>query len=93
MKWDEVIEDIEEDETANLEYNDSPYEDPKFYIFITRDRYPGLVVKNITNRTIYPQVIWYAAKYDYEEVKDVELLDKLRRGIVRSYPAATRKVD
>jgi len=92
LKWDEAIEDIKEDETANIPYKESPYEQPRYCIWIWRDKYPSLVVKNITNRPVRPQIIWIAAKFSFEEVVDPDVLDKLRRGLIRSYPIAIGKV-
>lgn len=93
LKWDEDISDIEEDETATVEYEDSPYEDPQFQLWVIRDRYPGLKIKNIINRTLYPQIIFIGAKFNYEEVTDTEILDKLKRGVIKSTPITWRKIE
>jgi len=93
LKFDESpIEKINED-LIGLEYRDSPYEDPIFHIWIFRDEYPGLVVKNILNRKIEPEIVWYCAKFTFEEVTEPVLLDKLQRHIIRSEPILRYKLD
>lgn len=95
LKWDETdLEDIDETEAANLEYYDSPYENPKFQVWIIRDRYPGLVVENLFgNRNIRPQILIIGMKYNYEIIKDATLLDKLQRGLVKCTPISWRKLE
>ena len=92
LKMDEAtLDDVDEDSVA-LEYNDSPYENPKFSFWFTRDNYPGIQIKNITGKTIYPQIIFYICKFEYMEItreNNSELFDKLERNIVPSTPIFT----
>lgn len=89
LKMDEAtLDDIDEDSVA-LEYNDSPYEDPIFSFWISRDKYPGIEIKNLMSKTIYPQIIFIICKYEYEEVtrtSNSELFGKLERNIVPAEP-------
>lgn len=86
LKWDERIEDIDEDATANLVHDESPYDDPEFSIWISHTRYPALRVENITPRSFIPRVRWVAAKFTFEAVIDPDLLDKLKRKKIPSEP-------
>jgi len=92
LKWDEKLDDIDDDEAANIEHKDSPYEKPKFSVWVKRDRYPGLIIKNIINRTIKPQIIWIGYKYTYEQIKEPTVLDKLKRGVIKSTPVSWKKL-
>lgn len=93
LKLDEAEVELEIDKDAvALEYRDSPYEDPKFNFWVFRDKYEGIEVKNLMNRTIRPQVIFLIAKYTYEEItkeNNPDLYDKLERNIVPSTPIFT----
>ena len=91
LKWDETIEDIEEDYTANLTYKETPYEKPEYEIWIKRDDYPALVAQNITYpaKTINPEIIWIAAKFNFQEIDEKnnpELFDKLEKRKIPSKP-------
>lgn len=89
LKMDEAtLDDIAEDSVA-LEYSDSPYEDPIFSFWISRDKYPGIQLKNTTPNAILPQIIFIICKYEYEEVtrtSNSELFTKLERNIVPAVP-------
>jgi len=95
LLWDETdLDDVSSSDTANLEYEDTPYDEPTFQFWIIRDRYPGFVVKNLYgNRKVRPQIIVYGMKFDYEVVTDPALLDKLTRGLVRCTPISWRKLE
>lgn len=83
-----TLADVTEDSVA-LEYNDSPYENPLVSIWFSRDKYPGIQLKNITGKTIYPQIMFYICKYEYQEItktENPELHGKLERNIVPSAP-------
>mgnify|MGYP001617288321 CR=1 FL=1 len=89
LKWDENIIDIDENLTAVLDYESSPYEYPTVSIGIAHDRYPAVEPKvNISGVTINPEVIWIASLYvvkEHNELSQDELL-KLQNGSIRSYP-------
>ena len=93
LKLDEVPTQIDEDETANITSRESPYEDPKFSIWVIKDRYPGLVLKNIIERSVKPQIIYAGMKYNYEEVVDSVVLDKLKRSVIKSTPISWKKIE
>lgn len=88
LKWDEKIEDIDEDYTANITHEESPYEAPEYSIWIKRDGYPLLKAMNITwpRKSIKPEIIWLAAKFKFEEITDGELLDMLKKRKIPSTP-------
>lgn len=77
LKWDEKIQDITEDYTANLEYDESPIDAPTFRIWIPQGkRYPSIVAQNITDSlyqggsSISPEVLWIAAKWRVVEANE-----------------------
>ena len=93
LKWDEKIEDINEDDVANITQDESPYDAPSFEIWIAPGkRYPALVCKNVTDRlyqggaSIKPKIIWIVSKFTFEHVIDPELLDKLVKQKIPSEP-------
>lgn len=88
LKWDEAIEDIEEDHTANITHEESPYEAPEYSIWIKRDGYPSLKAMNIAwpGKSIRPEIIWLAAVFKFEEITDKELLDMLKKRKIPSTP-------
>ena len=89
LKWDEDIKDIDEDLTANISYEESPYEFPTKAIGIEHDRYPGVTPnKNISGETKNPEIIWVAAIYLVKEHGDLsqDELTRLQTGQLRSYP-------
>jgi len=88
LKWDEKIEDIEEDDTANITHEESPYEAPEYSIWIKRDGYPLLNAMNITwpGKAITPEIIWLAAMFKFEEITDPVLLDMLKKRKIPSLP-------
>ena len=99
LKMDEAtLEDIDEDSVA-LTYRDSPYENPTFSFWISRDKYPGIQIKNILGRTIYPQIVFIICKFEFMEILKTseaglpypssvnpELYDNLERNIVPATP-------
>lgn len=89
LKWDEgTLVGIDENLTAALTYEDSPYDLPTFALGIEEDRYPNVTPRNISNRAMKPEIMWTAALYrikEYEELSDDER-QKLESGALRSYP-------
>ena len=88
LKWDEDITDIEEDLTACITHESSPYEFPTKSIGIEHDRYPAVIPLNICGETKNPEVVWVAALYlttEHEKLSSDEL-SKLQSGQQRSYP-------
>lgn len=88
LKWDEDIQDINEDLTAVVTYESSPHEFPTKAIGIQHDRYPAVQAKNISGETKHPKVIWVACLYkvvEHEKLSDDEL-NRLQSGSLRSYP-------
>jgi len=89
LKWDENITDIDEDLTAVLDYESSPYEFPSKAIGIERDRYPAVrPEKNISGETKNPEIIWVASMYVVKEHGDLspDEIARLQSGALRSYP-------
>jgi len=88
LKWDEKIEEIAEDYTANITHEESPHEAPEYSIWIKRDSYPLLQPMNITwpGKSIKPEIIWLAAMFNFKEVTDEELLDMLMKRKIPSTP-------
>lgn len=93
LRWDEKIQDITEDYTAVLEYDDSPYEAPVFRVWIAPNKkFPGIVAQNNTDSlvqggvSIRPRVIWVAAKWKVEQVTEPALLEALNAKAVWSQP-------
>ena len=88
LLWDERIADIDDDLTAWISYEESPYEYPTKYIGIDHDRYPSIEALNISGSSAHPAVIWVASLYkmvDHEDLSDSERA-KLQSGDMRSYP-------
>jgi len=88
LKWDEKIEDIEEDLTARISYEQSPYEYPTKAIAIEHDRYCAIQAKNVSGETKTPQVIWICALYVVKEHTELsgDEISRLQSGQLRSYP-------
>lgn len=89
LKWDEDITDINEDLTAHITHEESPYEYPTKAIGIDHDRYPAVQPnQNISGLAKTPAVIWIASLYNVKEHKELtdEELSKLESGAIRSYP-------
>lgn len=89
LKWDEQITDIDEDLTANITYEESPYEFPTKAIGIEHDRYPNVTPqKNISGETKNGEIIWVAALYVVKEHSELssDEITRLRSGQLRSYP-------
>jgi len=88
LKWDTKIEDIAEDYTANITHEESPHEAPVFSIWIKRDAYPLLSAMNITwpGKSIKPEIIWLTAMFNFMEITNGELLDKLEKRKIPSTP-------
>lgn len=88
LKWDEKIEDIDEDLVACLSYEESPYEFPTKHIALEHDRYPALQAKNVSGETKTPEIIWVGALYKVKEHEDLspDEIAKLESGALRSYP-------
>ena len=88
LKWDEDIKDIDEDLTAVLTYESSPYEFPTKAIGIERDRYPAVEARNISGAAMNPEVIWVSALYVVKEHSELsqDEISRLQSGAIRSYP-------
>jgi len=90
LKWDQpTLTLIQERDTGNIEYEDSPIEAPSFNFWLapTENFVPAFDVENILSdirplRTIDVQVLFLAMKYTYEFVtrkSDAETFEKLLR--------------
>ena len=88
LKWDETIRDINDDRTAFISYESSPYEYPTKAIGIEHDRYPGVKAINISERALHPEVIWVAALYLFKKHEDLsqDEICRLEQGTLRSHP-------
>ena len=85
----ENIKVIDENLTAVLDYESSPYEFPTKAIGIERDRYPAVQpVKNISGSTKNPEIIWLAAMYIVKNHDDLssDEITRLQSGALRSHP-------
>ena len=91
LKWDETSSDIliiDEDLTAVITYESSPYEFPTKAIAIERDRYPAIQARNIQDVSSHPEVVWVGAMYvvrNHDDLSEEELA-RLQAGTLRSYP-------
>ena len=79
MQFDEHIEDISEDNVANIEYDESPYDAPQKCLWIEHDRYPGVLPKNVSTKTLCPEIIFLVANYVVKDITADEI-GKLERG-------------
>lgn len=90
LKWDQPTLDlVNERDTANIEYEDSPIDDPQFEFWLapTENFVPGVDVENVLTdvvprRSIDIHVLFLAAKFTYEFVTretDPDTYEKLRR--------------
>ncbi len=89
LEWDDPSLDIQKDDTGNIEYEDSPVDDPRFNFWLA----PGLSfvpaadVQNtlsdvVPARSINIQLYFLAALYQFEFVdkeKEPEIWDKLSK--------------
>lgn len=89
LKWDDNSLDITEADTANIEYEDSPIDEPKYELWLapTVNYIFQLDAENILNdvrpaRSINAQILILASKYTYEFVepeREPDLYDNLRK--------------
>lgn len=76
LKWDQqTLDQVTEDDTANLEYDDSPIDDPRFEFWVSpgENNVPAFDLENVANdatprRTLNLELLILAAKYTYEFV-------------------------
>lgn len=88
LKWDEDVTTIDENLTANLTYQESPYEYPTKMIGIQGDRYPNVQPMNISGETKCAEIIFVAALYKVREHADLtsEEVSQLNSRQLRSFP-------
>ena len=81
LKWHEALADVPEDETAYIDHDKAPYDNPSFEIWVRRDQYFGLVPKNvITSReSKKPSVKIWAEEIKAIQITDKELIKNLGR--------------
>lgn len=75
------------DEDKNIGYIDndiSPYDEPNedFEFWLVRDYYPSVNALNNALVPLTPKIYFRGMKYDIEEVTDIDILNKLRQGII-----------
>lgn len=89
LDWDQqTLDQVDENDTRTLEYEDSPIDRPSFELWVaptTENLTPALTAENILStvrplRTIDVRVLMIGAKYTYDFVDDPSLLDDLRHG-------------
>ncbi len=88
LKWDEEINNINEDLCANIQYEQSPIEFPTKAIGIETARYPAVSAYNVSGETKTPEIIWIASLYIVKEHTDLtqEEISKLESGVIPSFP-------
>lgn len=94
LKWDELVKDVQEKDTANIEHEDSPLESPRKEIWIapTNNLVPAMDVENIMThvlpaRSIDVHLMFLAALFQYEFVdraSEPEIYEKLVRSQIPS---------
>lgn len=96
LKWDQKTLDVEnEDDTANLEHEDTPIESPRYEIWLapTENFVPGFTAENVINdvtpaRRVNVDLLVLAAKYTFEYVdpqREADVYDKLVRHQIPSH--------
>ena len=93
LKWHEKIKDIDEDNTAYIDYERSPFDNPEFELWVTRDRYFGIEPKNVSTESKKPKVRILAQEIKAEKIYDPVLLKKLETKEIPSVPIMMEKVD
>ena len=93
LKWHEKITDIVEDDTAYIDYERSPFDNPEFELWVIRDRYFGIEPKNVHTESVKPKVRILAAEIKAEPIYDEALLVKLEKKEVTSTPITMEAVD
>ena len=83
LKWDEDINDIDEDLVAS-DYETSPYESPALPLLILHDRYPGIQAKNVSGESKHPEVVFIATGYKYKVITDERARYALGTGDMKS---------
>ena len=88
LKFDQKPLDIEDDQTGFITYKDSPYDAPRFHIWIEPDRYPAVQALNVTDKTMIPEILWTCAVYNVQEQSDLpsDVLSGLMAGQIPSMP-------
>jgi len=93
LKWHETVEDISEDDTAYIDYERSPLDDPRFERWVLRNKYFGIEPKNIHSQAMKPKVKILAAEIKAEHILDEALLTKLKKHEIPSIPITLEGVD
>lgn len=97
LEWDQTVEGPTTeipgkpaiDVTRAFDYEISPYEYPRFELWITRNRYFALQPYVTAGKAITPEALILGMAYAFEEITEdeyPELYDKLRTRVVKSYP-------
>lgn len=88
LKWDEAIDDIDENKTGVIDYRSSPFEFPVFAIGMDYEHYPALKFRNVSGEALNPWISIVAAMYlvvEHEKLSPDEL-QRLNDGRLKSYP-------
>lgn len=90
LQWDQTVEDIQTELTANVEYTDSPYHSPRFNLWLQPDRPPSVQAVPFPGpgESMTPEIIWIASKYNFITQADLanEVVEKLRKRKIPSTP-------
>ena len=95
--WDKTLDENDVTTTAKedtqwIDNEMSPFDDPRYEIWVIRDYYPQVKVENLLDAQLSlanPFMKVEAAKFTYvriDEVKDAELHEKLSKRLIRSLP-------
>lgn len=88
LQFDQRIEDIDEVLTGHLEYEDSPHEAPRYPLWITNTRYPGIQPRNVMFKAGRAQVELNIIRYHVltDDKLDAQLRSRLVTGEIPSFP-------
>lgn len=73
LRWDkDPPDDIDALDVGWISAQGSPLYAPTFSIWIEPDRYPAINALNMTSTTMSPSVIWWAARYLFQEEEELQ---------------------
>ena len=88
LMFDERVTDIDEDTTANLVYDDSPHDAPKFTMWISNKLYPAVQPQNIGAKAGRAQVELQITRFRFlqHDLIPLDVRQRLVTGAIPSRP-------
>ena len=88
LLFDERVTDIDENLTANLVYDDSPHDAPRYTLWISNKRYPGFQPQNIGSKAGRAQIELQITRFRFlqHDLIAPEVRARLASGAIPSRP-------